>query len=196
MTIQTANIGASPNDGTGTPLRDAVDLFNQNFIQLSTNSVVNTSITVGNTATGNVFVNSSLIYVQNNAAYVRIGNSASVNVIANSSVIQTAGLVNTGTLSVTSNTLNLGTTSSAGANGYTYLPNGLKMNWGWVYCNSTIGNAIFTSAYTTECYVVTVTGNTANASFAPFVPEQNTTAAVIRTNDNTAINVHFIALGK
>lgn len=196
MTIQTANIGASPNDGTGTPLRDAVDLFNQNFIQLSTNAVVNTSITVGNTASGNVFVNSSVIFVQNNAAYVRIGNSASVNVIANSSVIQTAGLVNTGTLSVTSNTLNLGSSSSAGANGYTYLPNGLKMNWGWVYCNSSIGNAIFTSAYSTECYVTTVTGNTANASFVPFVVGQNTTASVIRTSDNTAINVYFIALGK
>lgn len=194
MAIETANIGINPNDGTGTPLRDAVYMFNQNFIQLSTNATINTSIQVGNNTFGNVYVNTSVIFVQNNAGSVRVGNT-SVNTISNSSGYHTTGLVNTASLTVTTNTISLGT-SSAGANGYTYLPNGFKMNWGWVFANSTIGNATFASAFSTECYVVTATSNTANGSFAAYVYSQNTTVAAIRTSDNTAVNIHFIAIGK
>jgi hypothetical protein len=36
MAKQTINIGASPNDGTGTPLRTAFDYTNQNFTELYT----------------------------------------------------------------------------------------------------------------------------------------------------------------
>ena len=34
MSKQTINIGASPNDGTGTPLRTSFDYTNQNFTEL------------------------------------------------------------------------------------------------------------------------------------------------------------------
>ena len=36
MSKQTINIGASPNDGTGTPLRTSFDYTNQNFTELYT----------------------------------------------------------------------------------------------------------------------------------------------------------------
>lgn len=194
MAIQTANIGTNPNDGTGTPLRDAVSMFNSNFIQLSTNAVVNTSIQVGNNSTGNVYVNTSVIFVQNNAGSVRIGNTTA-NVIANSSGIHTTGLVNTGTVTVTTNTINLGTSTTT-ANGYTWLPNGMKMNWGWVLSNSSIGNATFSSAFATDCYVVTATANASDITYNAGVVSMNTTVAAIRTANLTATNVYYIALGK
>ena len=36
MAKQTINIGAAPNDGTGTPLRTSFDYTNQNFTELYT----------------------------------------------------------------------------------------------------------------------------------------------------------------
>jgi hypothetical protein len=36
MAKQTINIGAAPNDGTGTPLRTSFDYCNQNFTELYT----------------------------------------------------------------------------------------------------------------------------------------------------------------
>ncbi len=194
MAIETANIGVNPNDGLGTPLRDAVYMFNQNFIQLSTNAVVNTSIQVGNNTLGNVYVNTSVIFVQNNAGSVRVGNN-STNVVANSSGFHTAGLVNTGNLTVTGNNITLGSSTTT-ANGYIWLPNGMKMNWGWIFANSSVGNATFSSAFATACYVVTATANASDVSYNAGVISMNTTVAAIRTANVTATNVYYIALGK
>ena len=56
MAKQTINIGAAPNDGTGTPLRTSFDYTNQNFTELYTavapsgnNIAIPGSATVGTT---------------------------------------------------------------------------------------------------------------------------------------------------
>jgi hypothetical protein len=76
MAKQTINIGASPNDGTGTPLRTAFDYTNQNFTELYTatgpsgnNIVVPGSATI----TGDLTVDTNTLYVNSSANRVLIG---------------------------------------------------------------------------------------------------------------------------
>ncbi len=143
------NVGATPNDGTGDPLRDAMIKVNDNFDDLFSNAVVNTNITVGNNSV-NTFINATSITVGSN-------NAANI--------------------------------------GHTSLPNGLKMNWGWVSANSTDGNATFSSAFSTAAYVVTATSN-ATGTYAAAAIGSNTTTALIRTANATSTNVYYMAIGK
>ena len=86
MAKQTINIGASPNDGTGTPLRTAFDYTNQNFTELYTatgpsgNNIVvpgNATITGDLTASGDVLVNGNEKYVYLSSTYT-IGSNPRV----------------------------------------------------------------------------------------------------------------------
>ena len=66
MAKQTINIGASPNDGTGTPLRTAFDYTNQNFTELytATGPSGNNIVVPGNaTITGDLTVDTSTLKV-------------------------------------------------------------------------------------------------------------------------------------
>lgn len=147
------------------------------------NSTVNASHSVTTTqianATSNVTVTAGSIFV---------GNST-VNAAVNSSIIR----VNSA--NVTTNTLSLGSTVDA-ANGYTYLPNGFKLNWGWASVNNSVGNAIFTAAYTTNAYVVTATGNSSVSTYEVSVLSRNNSTVEIRTANVTSINVQWMAIGK
>ena len=138
-----------------------------------------------------------------NAASHTVGTST----IANATGVYTTGTVNaashtvgsivvanTSGITVTTNTLTLGTSTNA-ANGYTYLPNGFKMNWGWVSANSSAGNVTFTSAYTTNSYVVIATSNSTVATYQAAVISQNNTVAAIRTANVTSTNVFWQAIG-
>ena len=78
MAKQTINIGASPNDGTGTPLRTAFDYTNQNFTELYTatgpsgnNIVVPGSATI----TGDLAVDTSTLKVDSANDRVGIKNA-------------------------------------------------------------------------------------------------------------------------
>lgn len=194
MARQVVNVGSNPNDGTGTPLRDAMVIVNDNFLELYTNPVVNTSITVGNSSV-NTVVNSTSIIFGNNSSTIRIGNT-SINAVANSSGFFTGnGTVTANSISVTSNTVNIGSYTAA-ANGYTYLPNGFKLNFGYVFANSSVGNATFSSAFTTGPYIVTATSNVADPSYGAAVINSNTTVAIIRTSNTTATNVYYMAIGR
>lgn len=194
MARQVVNVGNDPNDGTGTPLRDAMVIINDNFLELYTNPVVNTSITVGNSSV-NTVVNSTSLVFGNNSSVIRIGNT-SINAVANSSGFFTGnGTVTANSISVSSNTINVGSFTAA-ANGYTFLPNGFKLNYGYVFCNSSVGNATFSSAFATACYVVTATSNTAAVTYEPAVVGTNTTVAIIRTSNTTAVNVYYMAIGR
>lgn len=193
MTITVVNVGNDPNDGTGTPLRDAMIIINDNFLELHTLPVINSYATVGNATVNSVLYPTALI-MANNLSSVRVGNT-STNTISNSSGFYTTGAVNTGTMYITSNTLTLGT-STAGANGYTWLPNGLKMNWGWVAANNSIGNAIFSSAFSVNAYVITATSNSSANTKMASVIGQNSTCAIIRTANATYSNVFYMAIGK
>lgn len=194
MARQVVNVGNDPNDGTGTPLRDAMIIINDNFLEVYTNPVINTSVTVGNSSV-NTVVNSTSIVFANNGSSIRIGNT-SINAVANSSGFFTGnGTVVANSISVSSNTVNVGSYTAA-ANGYTYLPNGFKLNYGYVFANSSVGNATFSSAFTTACYVVTATSNVAALTYQPAVIGTNTTVAIIRTSNTTATNVYYMAIGR
>jgi hypothetical protein len=107
MAKQTINIGAAPNDGTGTPLRTSFDYCNQNFTELYTatgpsgnNIVVPGSATIS----GDLTVDTSTLKVDSANDVVGIGtvspNSYAFNdpaklVIANTG---TAGAGNTFTI--------------------------------------------------------------------------------------------------
>lgn len=99
-----------------------------------------------------------------------------------------------GNASISSNTLMLGSYTSA-ANGYTYLPNGLKMAWGYVEANSSFGSAQFASAFTTNAYSVTATPNNASATYQPAVTAVNNSIVSIRTSNAALTTIYYMAIG-
>ena len=79
MAKQTINIGASPNDGTGTPLRTAFDYTNQNFTELYTaTGPSGNNIVVPGTATitGDLTVDTSTLKVDSTNNRVGIGTAS------------------------------------------------------------------------------------------------------------------------
>lgn len=152
------------------------------------------AVVVGN-STVNVSINSTAFSgISNNAN--NLGGVAAANYVQNTDSRTLSGNLHfTGSNNVfDSNTVGLGTSTIA-ANGYTYLPNGLKMNWGVVSANSSDGNVVFTSAFSTALYTITVTGTNTEITTIPVVTGSNTTEATIRTSNDTPIDVYFTALG-
>lgn len=193
MAKQTINVGSAPNDGTGDPLRDAMVKVNSNFTELYTDAFPSNTVSVGNSSV-NAVVNSTSISLSNPASVITVGNT-SVKATVNSTGFHTTGSITSSDATLSSNTLNLGSSTDA-ANGFTYLPNGFKMNWGWVLANSTVGNATFSSAFTTNAYTVTATSNSTVATYQAAVIGTNNAVAVIRTANDTVTNVFFMAVGK
>lgn len=260
MAKQTINIGTTPNDGTGDPIRDAMEKINENFDEIYSSYIAEGSVTTGNSTvntvisnTGGLVVSNSTISAVANTTNFTVGNASIKSVLTSSQLYvngtSTVGsaLVNTTSLALgnatvntvvskvtlkisnttssftansgnilvgnstvnasvnssvikiasanlTSNTLTLGSSTDA-ANGYTYLPNGFKMNWGKVSANSSDGAALFTSAFTTNAYVVVATSN-ATGTYVASVISQNNTIAEIRTANATLTDVYFTAIGK
>jgi hypothetical protein len=84
MAKQTINIGASPNDGTGTPLRTAFDYTNQNFTELYTaTGPSGNNIVVPGTATitGDLTVDTSTLKVDSANNRVGIGTATPANTL-------------------------------------------------------------------------------------------------------------------
>jgi ribosomal protein S8E len=179
-----------------------------------TTGVVNAaSYATGNvtTGTGGFSVNTTMLILGNNTINTEM-TSSEFNINGTTFIANTTGIYHTGTINaashtvganfianstavtIASNTLTLGT-STNGANGFTYLPNGFKLNWGWVSANSSAGNVTFTSAYTTNAYVVTATSNTTTATYQAGVISVNNTVAAIRTANITSTNVFWQAIG-
>jgi hypothetical protein len=121
-------------------------------------------------------------------------NAASVN--AASLTVGSIVVDNTTGISVSTNTLNLGTYTSA-ANGYTYLTNNIKMIWGWVSANNSTGGDITfnSSSFTTNAWSIQATPNTAGATYVPAVISWTKSGASIRTANATSINVFWQAIG-
>ena len=142
----------------------------------SANVTLNTStnqlVLQGGLGTGNVIVNSTAIYVGNSTA----------NSLINSTALQIAG------------------PATQAANGWTWLPNGMKMNWGTFLANSSSANVVFTSAFGTACLNITLTAgsvvlagvNTPYVAVAPL-----TTNAQIRSTgvQNPGVNCYYVAIG-
>ena len=104
--------------------------------------------------------------------------------------------INVSNANVSSNTLTLGTSTIA-ANGYSYLPNGLKMNFGNFVCNTT-SQVTFTSAFATAVVSISVTpANTVYlAANVPYVFTSNTTTAnIYSASTTTSSNCYYLAIG-
>ena len=169
-------------------------------ISNSTSEVTATSgsVLVGN-STVNTVANSSTIVVSNSSSSISVsegtitvGNST-VNTTSNSS------LVNATSVTVNSNTgLTLGT-SDTSANGFTYLPNGLIIQYGNVDANTSVGDITFANVFPTGLYSLTVTTNIAGAydsTYQSIVIASNTSTANVRTANVTAKSVSYTAIGK
>jgi hypothetical protein len=79
MSQQTINVGASPNDGTGTPLRTAFQYTNSNFTELytATGPSGNNIVVPGNaTITGDLTVDTSTLKVDSTNDRVGIGTAS------------------------------------------------------------------------------------------------------------------------
>jgi hypothetical protein len=157
------------------------------FVNGNTGLVVNTS---------GVFVNATYIGTLTANNSNNLGGVAAASYVQNTDSRTLSGnLYFTGANNVfAANTVGLGSSTIA-ANGYTYLPNGLKMNWGVVSANSSDGNVTFTSAFSTALYTITVTGTNTELTTLPVAIDANTTAALVRTSNTTSVNVYFTAIG-
>ena len=110
--------------------------------------------------------------------------------------LYTGGVATTNLMTVNTAGLYIGTTTyTSAANGYTVLPNGMKMNWGWVAANTSVGNATFVSAFTTNAWSVTATSNSTVATYQAAVIGTNNTVVQIRTANVAATNVFYMAIG-
>ena len=182
--------GNSTYYGFGNSTAESLVTPTQNMVILSNTSSGVITLSVGN-STVNAYGNSSVEVIANSSGNLVL--TATTITLSNASANVIVG--NTTGLYVNTNVLNLGT-SNNNANGYTYLPNGIKMNWGWVSANSSTAGAItFSSAYTTNAYVVTATSNSATATYQAAVVSWTKTGANVVTANATSTNVFWTAIG-
>lgn len=158
--------GNSTYYGFGNSTVDALVSPNGNAVLTPTSLVINSSSGSGSIVLGNTSACTS----------IGIGTISAVNA------------------TITSNTLTLGSSTSA-ANGYTYLPNGIRMMWGWVAANSSVGSIAFSPAFTTNAYSITATGNTPGTTYGPAVTGWTKSAATVLTTNTATINVFWMAIG-
>lgn len=113
----------------------------------------------------------------------------------------TAGstLVVNGDANVASNTLYVGVYNQGSTgNGHTMLPNGMKLCFGKVICNTT-STVTFTSAFLTNAVAVTtgvLTSGLYNGANVPYVSAVNNTVATLRSASTTTTGqVYYMAIG-
>lgn len=173
-----SNVGITPT---------TTDLYFGNT-SLRWNIIANNINVSSVTATANLNVGAN-VYMTTQQVYV--GNSISSTLIGNNSIAVGNSVNN---VTINSTAVMTGSYTSA-ANGYTTMMNGLKMNWGWVSSNSSVGAVTFTSAFTTNAYTVTATSNTTTATYQPAVTAWTKTGATILTANGASTNVFWMAIG-
>lgn len=156
------------------------------------NTLVNiTSVTISN-ATSTAVANVTTLALGNGSANAVL-TTTSLAVQNSTASVQ---VVNPANLYVSSNTgFNLGTSSKA-ANGYSYLPNGLLAQWGWVSANTTAGQITFPIAFSATPYTIQLTPALQASNNAYIVAGPNNTTANVRNQSTgTGSNVYYFALG-
>lgn len=168
-------------------------IVNNTSVNVSSNIALNGGL---QTILGNANFDSGVLFVDGTNNRVGVGTTSPD---ANLTITGTANVsgVSRFAANVTfaTNTLTLGT-SSATANGYTWLPNGILLQWGTVSANATIGDATFPIAFPNECFSVTANRRAAGANGFVTVIGQNTTVAQIRSANLTAVNCSYMAIGR
>jgi hypothetical protein len=123
------------------------------------------------------------------------------NTVGGASIVlnaSTANVVITGSASVSTNTLVLGTSSITAtqfANGYTRLPNGLMMQWGTVSSNSSSGSVTFPAAFAPVLNMIVSSNSAGNTNIPSVTALSNTTATVLLSGNTTAKTVYWQAIG-
>lgn len=185
---------SSGNSTVNASANSTSEVFSDTSFTLS----LTTSTLVTGNSTANALINTTSLQIINSTATMTLhpnvlsAGNTTVNAQINSSAIVLNG----------SNTLSLGSGSfSKTANGYTFLPNGIVIQWGWTVCNTTSGNITFPLAFPTQLAGITATANTANgtgiSTFCPILIASNTTTANLRCANviTTAVNTHYMAIG-
>ena len=157
-----------------------------------------TDIAIRANTTANVFIANSTAIRANAATTIANTLSVSANVDITGNVtanVYTANSITVVNAVISTNTLSLGS-SSAAANGYTRLPNGILFQWGSVTgVTSAAGSITFPAAFNTVySFTATGTANTVgNGHIA--VTSLSTTAASVRSGNGTGQTVYWMGIG-
>jgi hypothetical protein len=152
-----------------------------------------------NTSSNSLIANSSgvrfpLTVTVNGA--VTISNTLSTGNTTITGLLSTGNTTITGTGSVSTNTFNLGSSSKT-ANGYTYLFNGVIMQWGQVLANTVSGNVTFSVSFPNAILQSVCTGNNTTSGEVS-IEAQSVSGLQLRCEDTTnPANklVRYIAIG-
>jgi hypothetical protein len=189
--------GSSVTLNTPVPGGTGIEVVGYESVSLILNAVgLDTQIQYNNAGSMGASANLTYSFGSNILKVSNTSGSANVQptqvVVGNSSVYTTVGatLARTG-----SNTFTLGT-SSAAANGYTFLPNGILMQWGWVASNSSVGNITFPVAFPTAIFSYQATSNSTVAANLVSIIAANTTIMNVRSlSVAAASNSWWMAIG-
>jgi len=144
----------------------------------------------------NVTFSGANLTVTGTNAYFNVNsvhNAANLNVLGGM-LYTSSNLICSGNLAVTgSNQFILGT-SSVAANGYTYLPNKLLMQWGQLAVNSSTAAQTWPTAFATNVYSITATSMTAAMNVV--VTTANSTKFTVLTGATANATVFWHAIGQ
>ena len=202
-------VGNVSTNATTYSVTPAVLFANVNVTRINVGNTVNVGANSIINATAHFITSNSTVNAVMTATSLTFSNTTAVPFTANVTGVFTTGTVNATSHTVGSNfianstattiaanTLTLGTSTIA-ANGYSYLPNGLKMNFG-VFVANTTSQVTFTSAFATAVVAISVTpSNTVYlAANVPYVFTSNTTTAnIYSASTTTSSNCYYVAIG-
>lgn len=202
-------VGNVSTNATTYSVTPAVLFANVNATRINVGNTVNVGANSIINATAHFITSNSTVNAIMTATSLTFSNTTAVPFTANVTGVYTTGTVNATShtvgsnfianstaTTIASNTLTLGTSTIA-ANGYSYLPNGLKMNFG-VFIANTTSQVTFTSAFATAVVAISVTpANTVYlAANAPYVFTSNTTTAnIYSASTTTSSNCYYLAIG-
>ena len=202
-------VGNVSTNATTYSVTPAVLFANVNVTRINVGNTVNVGANSIINATAHFITSNSTVNAVMTATSLTFSNTTAVPFTANVTGVFTTGTVNATSHTVGSNfianstattiaanTLTLGTSTIA-ANGYSYLPNGLKMNFG-VFVANTTSQVTFTSAFATAVVAISVTpSNTVYlAANVPYVFTSNTTTAnIYSASTTTSSNCYYLAIG-
>ena len=202
-------VGNVSTNATTYSVTPAVLFANVNATRINVGNTVNVGANSIINATAHFITSNSTVNAIMTATSLTFSNTTAVPFTANVTGVYTTGTVNATSHTVGSNfianstattiaanTLTLGTSTIA-ANGYSYLPNGLKMNFGRFIANTT-SQVTFTSAFATAVVAISVTpANTVYlAANVPYVFTSNTTTAnIYSASTTTSSNCYYLAIG-
>jgi len=210
--IQVANVWLSTGKTYGVlgSTSDVVTIRTGSADRLLTNTTalsVNTTLSiVGNTTfsgalqtiSGNVNIDSGALFVDGT------NNRVGVNTTTPDAALQVSGTANVSgvtrfaaNVTVATNTFTLGTSSPTAANGYTYLPNGLIMQWGIFVCNTT-SQPVFATPFPTAVVSIQAIGRTTTHRGANTITINTVNLAnaqIVSASTTTTANAYYLAIG-